>query len=1016
VPVDFLTGGQVAAYGRYSEQPSVAQLERFFHLDDRDRSLIGRRRGDHNRLGFAVQLGTVRFLGTFLARPADVPEIVARRVAEEIDVADPGSLRAYARREPTHREHAGEIQREYGYRDFTDPSAQAELSGWLDARAWATAERPSVLFDLATARLIEAKVLLPGASVLGRAVASARDRAAARLHRTLADPTTPQQQRGLEQLLQVPAGAQLSRLEVLRAGPRKLTASEAAEAFQRVAAVCEVGVGGLVHHDVPAGRLRTLARYGLSAKAQTIRRMSPDRRTATLLAALWQLELDATDDALILLDQVTDVLLLQATREHKDRRYAQLPDLDRAARRLRAAVLILLDPPPGGIEELWSAITEQVSRDQLQSAAAAVQQLASEPDAGDGQDAAFRGELLRRYQSLRRFLPIMLDVVSFEAAPAGRPVLDALESLRSLEGRPGRVTASSVALEVVTGRWRRLVLANPQLGDDEIDRRAYSFCALEALRGALKRRDVFVTRSGRFTDPRAKLLAGPPWTSAKPEICAALNLSPEPEQALQRLGAQLDGAWRETAERQDDNVALEIAELAGTDRPDLSKLEAMDQPEPLSTLRSTVESLLPDRVAFSEVLLEVCRWTGFADAFTHLSEGNARVDDLATSVCAVLLAEACNISLSDVAQPGIAALSYNRLSWVSQNYVRAETIAAANELLLAAYRRIPLVQVLGDGHIATVDGMRFQVPVRSIHSGANPRYFSRGRGVTWLNYMSDQFAGLHAIVVPGTLRDSLMILDGLLELQPPGDGGPTIIITDQASYSDQIFGLFWLLGYQFAPRPAGLPDQRFWRLALDADYGPLDRLARHRITPGLIAEQWEDILRVAGSLSTGTVRASELLRVLQGGGRPTRLGRAIAELGRIAKTLHLLSWIDSEQVRRTTSIGLNHHEGRHSVARIIFHGNRGELRQPYREGQEDQLGALGFALNALVLWNAQYMDDAVAYLRAGGHEITDEDLKRLSPLQHKHIKMLGNFPFILPRELAAGQRRGLRQLKLGEKA
>ena len=75
--------------------------------------------------------------------------------------------------------------------------------------------------------------------------------------------------------------------------------------------------------------------------------------------------------------------------------------------------------------------------------------------------------------------------------------------------------------------------------------------------------------------------------------------------------------------------------------------------------------------------------------------------------------------------------------------------------------------------------------------------------------MSDQFVGLHAIVVPGTLRDSLITLDGLLELQAPGAGGPTTIITDQASYSDQVFGLYWLLGYQFSPRPAGLLDQRF---------------------------------------------------------------------------------------------------------------------------------------------------------------------------------------------------------------
>jgi TnpA family transposase len=138
----------------------------------------------------------------------------------------------------------------------------------------------------------------------------------------------------------------------------------------------------------------------------------------------------------------------------------------------------------------------------------------------------------------------------------------------------------------------------------------------------------------------------------------------------------------------------------------------------------------------------------------------------------VLLAEACNISLQDVAHPGVPALTYARPAWLSQNYERAETIAAANDLLLKVHARIPLVAALGDGHIATVDGMRFRVPVRSIHAGPNPRYFDTGRGVTSLNHMSDQFAGLHAIVVPGTLRDSLIALDGMLELQPPGAGGP----------------------------------------------------------------------------------------------------------------------------------------------------------------------------------------------------------------------------------------------------
>jgi TnpA family transposase len=833
VPVDFLSAAQIAGYGRYGEAPSARQLERFFHFDDHDRDLIAERRGDHNRVGFAVQLATVRFLGTFLARPADVPPVVARTVARELAISDSGCLALYARREQTHREHASEIQRVYGYRDFSERTAQSELTTWLHARAWTTAERPSVLFDLATARLIEARVLLPGASVLARLVAAARDQASDRLYATLAGALTATQRRRLRALLDVAPGEPVSGLERLRVGPRKLTATELLEALLRLRDVQDVGVGRIVV-DVPAGRERALARYGLVAKAQALRRMSATRRDATLLAALWQLELDATDDALILLDQVVDQLLSQAAREHKAARFKALPELDRAARRLRAAVLVLLDPPPGGLDALWAAIGARVSRDELHAASEAIGRLTPpELDTG-GQDAAFRAELLRRYPSLRRFLPGLLEVMPFEATGAGQPVLDALDALRAIEGRPGRVSAASVPLQLVGGQWKRLVLANPQLGEDELDRRAYSFCVLEALQRALDRREVFVARSGRFTDPRAKLLSGPAWETARPEICASLNHDPDPAHALDRLGAELDGAYRQTAARLDANVALEIQRISGMDRPDLSALERLDEPAELSELRVDVDALLPDRVAFSEILLEVCHWTNFAEAFTHLSEGRARVEDLHVSVCAVLLAEACNISLADVAHPGVAALTYARLSWVSQNYVRAETIAAANELLLNVHSRIPLVEALGDGHIATVDGMRFRVPVRSIHAGPNPRYFDTGRGVTWLNYMSDQFAGLHAIVVPGTLRDSLVALDGLLELQPPGAGGPTMIITDQASYSDQVFGLYWLLGYQFSPRPAALPDQRFWRLDRDADYGPLNGLARNRINPKLI--------------------------------------------------------------------------------------------------------------------------------------------------------------------------------------
>jgi len=291
--------------------------------------------------------------------------------------------------------------------------------------------------------------------------------------------------------------------------------------------------------------------------------------------------------------------------------------------------------------------------------------------------------------------------------------------------------------------------------------------------------------------------------------------------------------------------------------------------------------------------------------------------------------------------------------------------------------------------VATADGLRFVVPVRTLNAAPNPKYFGRGHGATYFNFANNQFAGLGGVVVPGTLKDGPYLLAGLLQQQ--SDSQPTVIITDAGSYSDQLFGLFWLLGYQFSPRLADLGDARLWRLDRSADYGLMNGLARNRINRELNARNWDDMLRVAGSLKMGTVGAVELMRSLQGGSRASRLGQALAELGRIPKTVHLLTYFDDAQHRRFIGRQLTRRESRHSLARTTFHGRRGELRQRYRKGQEDQLGALGLVVNILVLWTTLYMDRVLTQLRAQGITVNDEDVERLSPLGSIQFNFLGHY-------------------------
>ena len=181
------------------------------------------------------------------------------------------------------------------------------------------------------------------------------------------------------------------------------------------------------------------------------------------------------------------------------------------------------------------------------------------------------------------------------------------------------------------------------------------------------------------------------------------------------------------------------------------------------------------------------------------------------------------------------------------------------------------------------------------------------------------------------------------------------------------------------------------------DYGQLNAIARHKVTSGRIRTHWPDMLRVAASLATGTVRAYDLLRMLGRDGNPSPLGHAFADYGRIAKTLHLLAMCDPDETyRRTVHTQLTIQESRHRLARKIFHGQRGELRQRYREGQEDQLGALGLVLNAVVLWNTRYTDAVLAQLRTRGYPADDADSGRLSPLGDHHLNVHGRYTFTPP--------------------
>src|SRR6266566_4624301 len=357
MPVDYLTEEQEQRYGRYIGEPSPEQLARYFHLDDADRTLIAERRGDHNRLGFALQMGTLRFLGTFLADPINIPMGVIAYMASQLTIADPRCIVRYGERLQTQQEHAQEIRQHTGYKEFSERRGGFALMRFLYARVWVGTERPSVLFDLATAWLLDKKVLLPGVTTLTRLISTIRERVAERLWQRLSEACSPEQRADLEGLLARSGASRITNLERLRRAPSRASAPVLVQALARLTEVRQLDVGPLNLVNVPASRIKALAQYAVTTKAQNIANLTEQRRTATLVSFARQLAVTAQDDSLDVLDMLMRDLLARSTSDGKKARLRTLRDLDAAALSL-ASITEKAITPEWTDEQLRTFLTE----------------------------------------------------------------------------------------------------------------------------------------------------------------------------------------------------------------------------------------------------------------------------------------------------------------------------------------------------------------------------------------------------------------------------------------------------------------------------------------------------------------------------------------------------------------------------------------------------------------------------------------------------------------------------------
>ena len=576
------------------------------------------------------------------------------------------------------------------------------------------------------------------------------------------------------------------------------------------------------------------------------------------------------------------------------------------------------------------------------------------------------------------------------------PLLQAIELLRELDQSKLRKVPHSAPKDFISAKWANYIFDDQR----EIVRRYYEMCLLWELRKALRSGDIWLEHSRRYANPETYLIPRDKWLNLRPEVCQMLQLPRAGIEQLQQHQEELDYQLEKFHQTIQDSDKVRISnegELI------ISPLQAEDLPPMAQKLQRLVGQRLP-RIDLSELIIEIDKLTGFSYALTHAAGNVSSPDDTSKYLYAAILAQATNLGLSRMAM--IADLSYDRLVWFTNWYLREDTLKEANTAIVNFQYHQWLSHFWGGGTLSSSDGQRFPVALKNRQAVSLPRYFGYGKGLTFYTWTSDQHSQYGEQVIPSTMRDAPYLLDAILD----NETELSILehTTDTAGYTDVMFALFDLLGLQFSPRLKALKSKCLYLINKEIKYPNLLPLFKGKIHAEYILNRWDDLLRVVGSLKLGWVTSSLFIGKLHSFPQQNALMRALQEYGRLVKTNFILRYLNSEDYRRRINTQLNKGEKLHDLRRFLFFAHQGFIQHQQDENLANQSACLTLVTNAVVAWNTVYMQESFEQLKLEMTEIDDALLVHLSPARFEHINPYGRYEFDVAKTFSRQSLRPLR--------
>ncbi|RZF26112.1 Tn3 family transposase [Paraburkholderia sp. UYCP14C] len=989
------------AYPRLPKIFSAAELQACYTPDVEELEWVRRNaRGQSSRLGLLVLLKVFQQMHYFPFVDV-VPAAVIEHIRTSADIGADVELGYDRARSPALFRHYAAIREFLGIQSYYGTDAN-EIAVRAAHAAAEVMDQPVDIINATIDCLLQQQVELPAFSTLDLIVEQVHARTQTALFRRVSRRLADDDRIQLDRLLKREFNQRQTAYNTIKRYALRPSRKHISLLVEHLAWLDGFGDYAHVLEGVPATKLRSLSTQAMSLDAANLKETLTERRYTLIVALLHQMRVRARDDLAEMFIRRMGAIHKRAREELEQIHTRQREQMENLVDLLDSVVNIVDDHQDDA--ELGARVREHLAPsgnlEPLRESCAEVR--------------AYSGKnhlplLWRHFKAHRSVLLRLAHAMAWGSSTQSQTLLRALEVVFENESRHREWLDVDIDLSFTSDRRRKLV-CRPREKGAPTNRRYLELCVLSCMAKELRSGDLCVSGSDSFADYRDYLL---PWNECEkrlPAYCEKLGMPDSGAGFVTRLREWLSDVARRLDERFPEKSEHVTINKAGEFV--VRRTTATIVPESAVALQKAMVKRMPVRNLL-DVLANIEHWTHFSRHFGPLSGNDPKIRNAAERYLLTIFAMGCNLGPTQAARHMGDTITPHMMSFVNRRHLSLERLETAQRELIELYLRLDLPKHWGDGKTVAADGTQYDFYDNNLLAGYHHRY--RKMGAVAYRHVADNYIAVFRHFIPPGIWEAIYVIEGLLKagLSVQAD----TVHADTQGQSAAVFAFTYLLGINLMPRIRNWQDLRLCRVDDTTRHEHIDGLFEETVDWDLIERHWQDLMQLALSIQSGAISSPLLLRRFGAVNPRNRLSQAAEELGKVVRTVFLLEWLGSNELRQEITATTNKVESYNGFAKwFSFGGDVLPVNDP--DEQQKRLRYNDLMASAAILQNTVDMMQALRAMVKEGIAVNPDDIGFLSPYLTSNLKRFGKYELDfghvegwIHESLFAGPARSLRRPK-----